>query len=294
MRVGRNDPCPCGSGKKYKRCCGGLSSVPVRQKPQLTRISNIPALAGSALPEEPAGTGERLPFISQNAAYSGTFGKRRETFCREYTTSKMARIAEIENELRKKAGGSGKAISCRDGCAHCCRYPVDASLQECECIAYYLYQHEDVLKRFLLTFGIWRESIMRIEPGFRQMQALSEKIMSDKATGQEIELFYDRCGAYGLADIPCPFLEENSCSIYPVRPYVCAGVVATTPGEWCHSAHPDLDKVENVKVPFELETDMPYFAAPAGSYFYSSMPFLVFRLLNEGPRAVADMPVLEN
>ena len=20
-RVGRNDPCPCGSGKKYKNCC---------------------------------------------------------------------------------------------------------------------------------------------------------------------------------------------------------------------------------------------------------------------------------
>ena len=26
-KVGRNDPCPCGSGKKYKRCCGmGVSS----------------------------------------------------------------------------------------------------------------------------------------------------------------------------------------------------------------------------------------------------------------------------
>jgi len=22
MTTGRNDPCPCGSGKKYKRCCG--------------------------------------------------------------------------------------------------------------------------------------------------------------------------------------------------------------------------------------------------------------------------------
>lgn len=22
MKVGRNDPCPCGSGKKYKKCCG--------------------------------------------------------------------------------------------------------------------------------------------------------------------------------------------------------------------------------------------------------------------------------
>ena len=21
-KLGRNDPCPCGSGKKYKKCCG--------------------------------------------------------------------------------------------------------------------------------------------------------------------------------------------------------------------------------------------------------------------------------
>ena len=23
MSIGRNDPCPCGSGKKYKKCCYG-------------------------------------------------------------------------------------------------------------------------------------------------------------------------------------------------------------------------------------------------------------------------------
>mgnify|MGYP003291732256 CR=1 FL=1 len=22
IKVGRNEPCPCGSGKKYKKCCG--------------------------------------------------------------------------------------------------------------------------------------------------------------------------------------------------------------------------------------------------------------------------------
>ena len=22
QKIGRNDPCPCGSGKKYKHCCG--------------------------------------------------------------------------------------------------------------------------------------------------------------------------------------------------------------------------------------------------------------------------------
>ena len=25
--VGRNDPCPCGSGKKYKQCCGRKNKV---------------------------------------------------------------------------------------------------------------------------------------------------------------------------------------------------------------------------------------------------------------------------
>ncbi len=24
-KTGRNDPCPCGSGKKYKKCCGGAT-----------------------------------------------------------------------------------------------------------------------------------------------------------------------------------------------------------------------------------------------------------------------------
>jgi uncharacterized protein len=25
LKVGRNDPCPCGSGRKYKKCCGGAT-----------------------------------------------------------------------------------------------------------------------------------------------------------------------------------------------------------------------------------------------------------------------------
>jgi len=29
-KVGRNDPCPCGSGQKFKRCCDGKQAVPMR------------------------------------------------------------------------------------------------------------------------------------------------------------------------------------------------------------------------------------------------------------------------
>ena len=28
MTVGRNDPCPCGSGKKFKKCCAAKGDTP--------------------------------------------------------------------------------------------------------------------------------------------------------------------------------------------------------------------------------------------------------------------------
>lgn len=30
-KIGRNEPCPCGSGKKYKHCCLGSKSVAINQ-----------------------------------------------------------------------------------------------------------------------------------------------------------------------------------------------------------------------------------------------------------------------
>lgn len=35
-KVGRNDPCPCGSGKKYKKCCEQKSAVQRRSFTNLT------------------------------------------------------------------------------------------------------------------------------------------------------------------------------------------------------------------------------------------------------------------
>ncbi len=34
MKIGRNDPCPCGSGKKFKRCCLGKKNSPLTAAPQ--------------------------------------------------------------------------------------------------------------------------------------------------------------------------------------------------------------------------------------------------------------------
>ena len=42
-KVGRNDPCPCGSGKKYKKCCGGpRQSAGGDLKPEREGSSTLP------------------------------------------------------------------------------------------------------------------------------------------------------------------------------------------------------------------------------------------------------------
>ncbi|MDA3918941.1 MAG: SEC-C metal-binding domain-containing protein [Deltaproteobacteria bacterium] len=37
-KIGRNTPCPCGSGKKYKKCCLLLQNGAIQPKPQPTKF----------------------------------------------------------------------------------------------------------------------------------------------------------------------------------------------------------------------------------------------------------------
>ena len=44
--VGRNDPCPCASGKKFKKCCLPLGTDALMQR--LTSCALVPAFSSSA------------------------------------------------------------------------------------------------------------------------------------------------------------------------------------------------------------------------------------------------------
>ena len=49
-KVGRNAPCPCGSGKKYKRCCGSIEASPAPR----TRAPEAPTMGrAEATPPRP-------------------------------------------------------------------------------------------------------------------------------------------------------------------------------------------------------------------------------------------------
>ena len=45
---------------------------------------------------------------------------------------------------------------------------------------------------------------------------------------------------YFDARIPCPFLENGSCGVYPERPMVCREYNVTTPALLCATLNPDI------------------------------------------------------
>jgi len=251
----RNNSCPCGSGKKYKKCCG------------LTAGQN-------RVPDYVA--------INRDMAYQGVTGRQRAAFCNAYIAFKAAKIVEIDKTLQQEVTSTGVNISCARGCAHCCTQFVVASLQECECIVYYLYRHDKVREHFIRAFDGWRDNILKIEDSFRKINDLGEKINHGQAIDEDRRLFDEESRVYARQNNPCPFLIERACSIYEVRPYICANYFSISPPEWCQALHPSSRQAVHMKIGLNLGRDMPYFALPEGSRIVSSMPFLVYRILVEG------------
>src|SRR4030042_3910809 len=116
-KIGRNDPCPCGSGKKYKKCCGRIAESNFDHSRAIKSID-----------------------LFKRLAYLGDIGRRRKQFCYHYMAQKEISLAKMETAQIEATYALGERISCHKGCYYCCAERVKASLQECEAIVYFLYQ----------------------------------------------------------------------------------------------------------------------------------------------------------
>ena len=129
------------------------------------------------------------------------------------------------------AAEAGQAISCRKGCGACCRQLVPVSRTEAE--------------RLLSTVAaLPAERRAVLESRFAAAEAaLSAADLKERKGRPDREL----STAYFALGIPCPFLEEESCSIHPDRPLVCREYLVTSPAELC--AGPEQEGVTPVPVP---------------------------------------------
>jgi Fe-S-cluster containining protein len=257
--IGRNDPCPCGSGKKYKKCCGAISgSMPPASK------------------QEPD-----YFMINKEIAYKGRVGRQRREFCISFIGHKKERIKELTGVQLEAVAARGERISCQKGCYLCCSAYVEATLQECEAIVYYLYQNERVLESFLRTYPQWRERVRKNGDLFKSCGRFWKEEWTPE-TARELMLAHsEEEERYMRQNIPCPFLDNGLCSIYEVRPYMCVAVIAVSPPEWCDLQHPN-EPVIYKAMPIEVRNDYSFYYRNLERFVITNMPIAVYEILKNG------------
>ncbi len=156
---------------------------------------------------------------------------------------------KLTNELVSRgidrAVESGKAISCKAGCGACCRQPLLISEAEAFNLADLVESMPDERRRSIKQrFRDGREHFEKTD-WFGRFDAMSDRAKAGPhdTLGQE---FVALLSEYIEQRIACPFLEEESCSIYEDRPLVCREYLVTSPAENC--SHPRPDNTEKLAI----------------------------------------------
>jgi len=178
----------------------------------------------------------------------------------------------IEGRIRALPQG-GAEISCRAGCCACCRQLVVVSPLEAAAIAGYLASRPEFAARVSARTEVWRaavDALPELAASLRRFAEHDGYLPGDEGGALE--------EAYWEAQLPCPFLEDNRCSIYPVRPFGCR--------EHHVLSSPDLCSTD-LSAPVPAGTRMEYRAV--GNWVGSHAFALADRLIPL-PAALAECP----
>jgi len=262
-KIDRNDPCPCGSDEKYKRGYGAASSSP----------EDI--------------VGELNPFMINKAiAYKGRIGQHRRDFCVNFIEQKKNQLKELLSLQLEETSLRGETISCKKGCYYCCSASayVEATLQECEAIVYYLYHNNHVYESFIRKYPQWRDQIKKNDL-LDSCARFWEELSPEKT--QEITMFMSKKEEkrYRQQSIPCPFLDNKLCSIYEVRPYSCICCVSVSPPEWCNPQslkEAEIRKVYPIDFLLNMMSDYSFYYKNLERFAITFMPLVVYEILKNG------------
>ena len=150
----------------------------------------------------------------------------------------------------------GRRISCLAGCGACCRQLVPISEVEARRVAA-LVESMPEPRRSAVRDRFAAASERLDAAGLLEPLASDDRLSWDKEQRGRFGRSYFAQG------IPCPFLEEESCSIHPERPLTCREYLVTSPAEHC--ARPAPGKVEGVHLPGSVWTAFARLCDPSPS-----------------------------
>lgn len=219
--------------------------------------------------------------FNRRIAYLGDIGRRRRDYCIHYAEEKRTLIEHIKGKQQETASTAGKSISCHEGCYFCCAEPIQAYLEECEAIVYFLYQHEQSLESFLNVYPKWASEVIKYNDVLVRMDVIQKRIWKEGPTKELMDALSAESVAYWKNQIFCPFLVAGKCSIYEVRPWVCASIVSISPSEWCDPANPNSPKV--LRAQFSPTTEIQfYYDKWARVSYLDNLPQFIHNILTGG------------
>ena len=217
--------------------------------------------------------------LSSAIAYAGHFGSMRKDWCEVYITWKTELFNAIQEAHNRAERERNIRITCSRGCWFCCTHFIEVSLQECEGIVYWLNQHQGVRSEFIERYAIWQAKVSDHEPLFQQVCQKLTEAREHPVNPVFIKALAQTADAFNSLGITCPFLVNEECSIYPVRPVVCAEYATVSPVSYCKPNSTAIcTMVKSGITPIEPQ----YFCISQSGQEVFSMPKLVDELLRGG------------
>jgi Fe-S-cluster containining protein len=169
--------------------------------------------------------------------------------------------AQLETE---QATAAGKTISCRKGCAACCRMLVPLSAPEAFALREYVEQLSPDRRTPLLNRLNGTKERVKREGLWDRLADVAEA--SRPVPDKELDPINQ---SYYALRIPCPYLEDETCSIYEARPAACRELLVTSPAELCQ------DLVQNPIAPLPISMRMGSILGLLWGTLTSSPPRLI-------------------
>lgn len=151
--------------------------------------------------------------------------------------------ASIVGIAAQHAEHQGKTVSCQRGCTHCCRQLVPVAPLEAKRLSEVIAalpeeRRKNILERFAKALQQLEDAGL-LSP--KQMQG--QRALMSKET-DAIAAWNDVSRRYYELRLDCPFLENDSCSIYDERPIACREYNAVTAPALCEAFDPAIETLE--------------------------------------------------
>jgi Fe-S-cluster containining protein len=153
------------------------------------------------------------------------------------------------NAAVEDATAKGRKISCKAGCGACCRQLVPLTEVEAR-----------MLQTLVQEMPEPRRSEILARFDRARQQLADGNILSALQNRDTKETLLQLGLRYFALGIPCPFLENESCSIYEDRPLICREYLVTSPAEACRT--PSAETVHCLPLSFKVSASLARATAP--------------------------------